>query len=61
MEEDYEEFLRWAQDQGVELNGILPRAIPDRGIGLLVTKPVKVDYPEFCFPGSPPPSHPTDL
>ena len=40
--EDYDEFLRWAQDQGVELNGIAPRAIPDRGIGLMVTRAVKV-------------------
>ena len=40
--EDYDELIRWAQDRGVELNGIAPRSIPDRGIGIVVTRPVKV-------------------
>ena len=44
--EAYDEFLRWAQDRGVELHGIAPRSIPDRGIGIVVTKPVKVS-PEY--------------
>lgn len=40
--ETYDEFLRWAQDGGVELNGIAPRSLPGRGIGIVVTKPIKV-------------------
>ncbi|KAK3906587.1 ribosomal lysine N-methyltransferase set11 [Staphylotrichum tortipilum] len=50
--EDYDEFLHWAQDQGVELNGILPRAIPNRGIGLIVTKPVKANEQLLQVPTS---------
>jgi hypothetical protein len=39
--EAYDELLRWAQDRGVELNGVAPKAIPGRGIGLVATKPLK--------------------
>lgn len=38
-----EELLRWAGDQGIELYGIEPRPIPGRGIGMVATKPLKVE------------------
>lgn len=40
--EAYEEFLRWAGDRGVELDGVEPRAIPGRGMGIAATRPLKV-------------------
>jgi len=38
----YEELLRWATDQGIEIHGIEPQRIPGRGIGIVATKPIKV-------------------
>ncbi|KAK3696763.1 hypothetical protein LTR37_017787 [Vermiconidia calcicola] len=34
-------FTNWAVNHGVEINGVKPASIPDRGVGLLTTKPVK--------------------
>jgi hypothetical protein len=33
---------RWAKDAGIKLNGIQPKAIPGRGIGVVATRDVKV-------------------
>jgi hypothetical protein len=40
--EAYDELLRWAQDRGVVLHGIEPRLIPEKGVGMVATKPLKV-------------------
>jgi hypothetical protein len=40
--EVFDELARWAQDRGVELNGVAPRSLPGRGIGIVATKPLKV-------------------
>lgn len=40
--EAYEELLIWAKDKGIVLNGVEPRRIPGRGMGIVATKPLKV-------------------
>lgn len=53
----YDELLRWAEGRGVELHGIAPRSIPNRGIGIVVTKPIKVQFTlqiRRCLSGYPP-------
>lgn len=40
--EAYSELLRWAKEQGIEVNGIEPRAVPGRGIGIVATRRIKV-------------------
>ncbi|KAL2149876.1 hypothetical protein VTH82DRAFT_7552 [Thermothelomyces myriococcoides] len=37
----YDELVAWAQDKGVELHGVIPRELPGRGVGIVVTKHVK--------------------
>ncbi|KAK3693789.1 hypothetical protein B0T22DRAFT_496444 [Podospora appendiculata] len=37
----YKNLLRWAKDKGVVLNGIEPRKLPNRGIGIVATKPLQ--------------------
>ncbi|KAK3363597.1 hypothetical protein B0T25DRAFT_587507 [Lasiosphaeria hispida] len=39
----YDELLRWAKGEGVELFGIEPRRIPGRGIGVVATKDIQKD------------------
>jgi len=36
------DLFRWANDKGVRLNGIEPRRIPGRGIGVVATRRLKV-------------------
>ncbi|KAK3336202.1 hypothetical protein B0T19DRAFT_32458 [Cercophora scortea] len=37
----YKNLLLWAKDKGVVLNGIEPRRLPSRGIGIVATKAVQ--------------------
>ncbi|KAI2610466.1 SET domain-containing protein [Hypoxylon sp. NC1633] len=39
--ESHDELLAWATEQGVKLNGIAPKRIPGRGIGLVTTRAIK--------------------
>ncbi|KAG5973797.1 hypothetical protein E4U55_000272 [Claviceps digitariae] len=39
--EAIEQLLTWAQSKGVELNGIGPRVLPGRGIGIVATRDLK--------------------
>ncbi|KAL2023521.1 hypothetical protein VTK56DRAFT_2129 [Thermocarpiscus australiensis] len=48
----YDEFLRWAQDRGVELHGVEPRPIPGKGIGMVATKPLKANERILYVPAS---------
>ncbi|MCJ1379468.1 hypothetical protein MMC17_002569 [Xylographa soralifera] len=34
-------LIRWAKDKGVELNGIKPQRIPNRGLGVVATRNLK--------------------
>ena len=45
--EAYEELLVWAKDKGIILNGVEPRRIPGRGMGIVATKPLKVTTNSF--------------
>jgi hypothetical protein len=38
----YDEVVRWAQDRGVELDGVAPRSLPGRGVGIVATRPLEV-------------------
>lgn len=42
--EAYEELLIWAKDKGINLNGVEPRRIPGRGMGIVATKPLEVNH-----------------
>ncbi|KAJ4298586.1 hypothetical protein N0V88_003616 [Collariella sp. IMI 366227] len=41
--EVYDELFRWAREKDIEWHGIEPREIPGRGIGIVATKPLKVN------------------
>ncbi|KAK3996490.1 ribosomal lysine N-methyltransferase set11 [Cladorrhinum sp. PSN332] len=41
--EVYDELLRWATNQGIEIHSIAPQRIPGRGIGIVATKPIKTN------------------
>ncbi|KAI1077505.1 SET domain-containing protein [Whalleya microplaca] len=50
----HQELLDWATDKGVKLNGIAPKRIPGRGIGLIATRAIKpeetiLDVPTACL------------
>ncbi|KAI0011373.1 SET domain-containing protein [Xylariaceae sp. FL0662B] len=52
--EAYQDLLDWAIDKGVKLNGIVPKRIPGRGIGLIATHAIKpeeivLDVPTSCL------------
>lgn len=37
-----DQLLRWAEEQGICLNGIMPRHLPGRGVGVIATRSIKV-------------------
>ncbi|KAK4192596.1 ribosomal lysine N-methyltransferase set11 [Podospora australis] len=43
MEQAYDELIRWATDQGVELHGIASKRIPGRGMGMVATQDIKAN------------------
>jgi hypothetical protein len=44
--ENTRRLLRWAKDtQDVQLNGIEPRPLPGRGIGVVANRKIKVQLP----------------
>ncbi|KAI2634881.1 SET domain-containing protein [Hypomontagnella submonticulosa] len=52
--EPHEELLDWATSQGVKLNGIAPKRIPGRGIGLVATRNIRpheivLEVPTSCL------------
>ena len=42
MTEAIEELLKWATSHGTKLNGITPKALPGRGIGIVATRKIQV-------------------
>lgn len=44
----HDELLKWASKRGVELHGVEPQRIPERGIGMIATERVEVRDP-FCM------------
>jgi hypothetical protein len=45
--EAHRELLRWGKENGVEWDGIEPRPIPGRGVGIVATKQLGV---RTCWP-----------
>ncbi|KAI0125297.1 SET domain-containing protein [Xylariales sp. AK1849] len=41
--EPHEDLILWAAVKGVKLNGITPKRIPGRGVGIVATRAVKLD------------------
>jgi len=39
----YEVFTKWAEERGVEINGVEARLLPERGFGLVTTKAIPAD------------------
>lgn len=39
----YEVFTKWAEERGVEINGVEARRLPGRGFGLVTTKAIPAD------------------
>ncbi|KAH6855101.1 hypothetical protein B0I37DRAFT_47139 [Chaetomium sp. MPI-CAGE-AT-0009] len=39
--EVFEELIHWAEDRGVELNGVAPHTLPGRGVGIVATEQLK--------------------
>ncbi|KAK4042175.1 hypothetical protein C8A01DRAFT_44824 [Parachaetomium inaequale] len=48
----YDEVVRWAQDQGVELDGVAPRSLPGRGVGIVATRPLEANQRILHVPAS---------
>jgi hypothetical protein len=42
--EEHTEFVAWAEDNGVEINGIAPAKFVDRGMGIVAAKDIKVSF-----------------
>ena len=42
MPDIFKDLLRWAKERGIEVNGIEPRQIPGRGVGVVATRALKV-------------------
>lgn len=40
--EPHAAFTRWAEEQGVQINGIEPARIPGRGVGMVATRDIHV-------------------
>jgi hypothetical protein len=49
--EPHEALLEWAEPLGVTLNGIIPKRLPGRGVGVVATRDIKVTiaYPRPCI------------
>ncbi|KAK1783818.1 hypothetical protein QBC45DRAFT_398971 [Copromyces sp. CBS 386.78] len=50
--EAYQELLVWAKDKGIILNGVEPRRIPGRGMGIVATKPLKENQTILTVPSN---------
>ncbi|KAK3500743.1 hypothetical protein B0T13DRAFT_527126 [Neurospora crassa] len=50
--EAYEELLTWAKDKDINLNGVEPRRIPGRGMGIVATKPLEEDETILTVPST---------
>jgi hypothetical protein len=40
--EEHTKFVAWAENNGVEINGIAPAKFVDRGMGIVAAKDIKV-------------------
>jgi hypothetical protein len=40
--EEHTRFIAWAEDNGVDINGIAPAKFVDRGMGIVAAKDIKV-------------------
>jgi hypothetical protein len=49
MEAAIEQLLEWTTSIGVELNGIHPKALHGRGIGIVATRHLEVLHFTFLF------------
>lgn len=49
MEAAIDQLLEWTSSIGVELNGIHPKALHGRGIGIVATRHLEVQYFAFLF------------
>lgn len=43
METEINNLLQWADSKGIELNGITPKQLHGRGVGLVATEHIKVN------------------
>jgi hypothetical protein len=43
--EEHAKFVAWAEDNGVDINGIAPAKFVDRGMGIVAAKDIKVSTP----------------
>lgn len=64
-ESDHIAFVDWAQTHGVKINGVGPRALPGRGVGLVAAQPLKAGATLITVPPpamlSPAPGQPASL
>jgi hypothetical protein len=49
--EEHTKFVAWAEDNGVDINGIAPAKFVDRGMGIVAAKDIKVSIPLTILPG----------
>lgn len=59
MDKDIEQLLEWSISIGIELNGIHPKALHGRGIGIVATRHLEVTF-EFFFSKNPHYQHLTE-
>jgi hypothetical protein len=45
--EDHTRFVEWAENNGVDINGIAPAQFVGRGMGIVAAKDLKVSHPNW--------------
>jgi hypothetical protein len=47
--EQHTKFVAWAEENGVDINGIAPARFADRGMGIVAAKDIKVCSPSILI------------
>jgi len=43
LEKKHANLIEWVKKRGVKINGVKPAPLPHKGMGIIATRPLKVD------------------
>jgi hypothetical protein len=43
LEQQHTNLIEWAKELGVTINGVKPARLPNKGMGVIATRPLKVN------------------
>ena len=46
LEQKHVDLIEWAKERAVIINGVKPAHLPHKGVGIIATRPLKVDTSE---------------